>query len=208
MVFGYLDLCAMLTILYRWVDPPVTMVHVQRWLEFGRTDGYDFRYQPRDLAAISDHLERAVVAAEDGRFYAHNGFDWAEIQKAFYEYRSGQRKRGASTISQQVTRNLFFGTWRSPVRKGLEVPFTAWLEFVLPKDRILELYLNIAEWGPSGIFGVEAAAWHHYNRSAADVSRAQAARMAAILPSPRTRRPQEMHRYGSIIERRMTQMGW
>ncbi|MEM1094235.1 MAG: monofunctional biosynthetic peptidoglycan transglycosylase [Bacteroidota bacterium] len=207
-VLSYLGLCAMLTIAYRWVDPPVTAVHVQRWVELGRTEGYDFRYAPRDLAAISDHVEHAVVAAEDGRFYTHNGFDWTEIQKAYDEYRSGERRRGASTISQQVARNLFLGTWRSPIRKGLEIPFTAWLEFVLPKDRILELYLNIAEWGPAGIFGVEAAAQYHYNRSAAEVSRAQAARLAAILPSPRTRRPQEMHRYSGIIERRMTQMGW
>ena len=200
---------AVLGLLYlRWLPPLITMVQVQRLAESawnGNTPSRDYRYA--SLAAISDHLEHAVVAAEDARFYQHNGIDFEAIeQSARGNRRHKPFSRGGSTISQQLIKNLFFTTHRLVLRKLLEVPLTWTAEMILPKRRILELYLNVAEWGP-GVFGAEAAAQHHYGVSAARLNREQAARLAACLPAPRVRKPQAMNRYGATILRRMTQMG-
>ena len=139
---------------------------------------------------------RAVLAAEDDRFYLHLGFDFEEIGKAIERSQRGGRLRGASTITQQVAKNLFLWEGRSFVRKGAEAYLTLVLELCLSKDRILDLYLNLAEWG-DGVFGAEMAARTHFRKSARNLSRIEAARLAAILPAPR-RWPV----YGSVATRR------
>jgi len=134
---------------------------------------------------ISVHLKRAVVAAEDAKFMTHHGFDWDEIQKAVaLNVREGEIVRGASTITQQLAKNLFLSGERTCWRKGQEAAITIMLELLMSKRRILEIYLNVAEWG-EGIFGAEAAARYHFGESAARLDREQAARLAAMVPSPR-----------------------
>jgi monofunctional biosynthetic peptidoglycan transglycosylase len=136
-------------IVLRWIDPPTTAVHMQRHIQ-ALVHGvpYHERYRFVPLAQISPHLQHAVVAAEDARFYQHHGFDWHEIQIAAEDDLEGSRTRGASTITQQLVKNLFFGTGRSVLRKGAEFTLVPIAELVLGKQRILELYLNIVEWGP------------------------------------------------------------
>lgn len=167
------------------VQPATTMVMLRRAVQ--RTiAGKQPRYPRRDLVAraeISAHLRRAVLAAEDDRFYLHFGFDVEEIQNALDRARRGRRLRGASTITQQVAKNLFLWEGRSYVRKGYEAYLTLVLEICLPKDRILDLYLNLAEWG-DGVFGAEMAARVHFKTSAKSLTREEAARLAAVLPSP------------------------
>ena len=143
------------------------------------------RHQWVPYARISSHLKRAVVAAEDARFLDHEGFDWEAIQQAMARNeRRGKIVAGASTISQQLAKNLFLSGSRSWVRKGQEALITWMLETTMSKRRILELYLNFAEWG-EGVFGAEAAARHHFGLPAAALSQEQAAWLASILPSPR-----------------------
>jgi monofunctional biosynthetic peptidoglycan transglycosylase len=138
-----------------------------------------------DYPRISAHLKRAVVVAEDAKFIDHEGFDWEGIQRALERnQRRGKVVAGGSTISQQLAKNLFLSGERSVVRKGQEAIITLMLEAVLSKRRILELYLNVAEWG-EGVFGAEAAARHYFGTSAASLGPAQAARLAAMLPRPR-----------------------
>ena len=168
------------------VQPLTTAVIVQRSMQRA-IDGKRPIYPRRDVvsrAAISANLRRAVLAAEDDRFYLHWGFDLEEIEKAIARAKRGGRLRGASTITQQVAKNLFLWEGRSFVRKGYEAYLTLVLELCLPKDRILDLYLNLAEWG-DGVFGAEMAARQHFGVPAAKLTREQAARLAAILPSPR-----------------------
>jgi monofunctional biosynthetic peptidoglycan transglycosylase len=192
----------------RFVDPPFTAVHVQRRVESWSSKGaYKKRYEPVPLARISPNLQHAVIAAEDGRFYAHWGFDWSQIKDAIEDDLDDGRLRGASTITQQLVKNLFFTTRFGIVRKAAEAAVVPAAEIILGKQRILELYLNTAEWGP-GVFGIEAAANFHYRSTAARLSREQSARLAAILPSPRRRKPARMDRYSGIILTRMNQMGW
>jgi monofunctional biosynthetic peptidoglycan transglycosylase len=168
---------------------------------------YHKRYVPVPLSRIAPELQHAVVAAEDSRFFSHHGFDWIEIEKAIDEEDDRGYLRGASTITQQLVKNLFFTTRRSTLRKGLEFTITPLVELLLAKKRILELYLNVIEWGP-GVFGAEAAAQYHYSVPAARLTRDQAARLAAILPSPLRRKPGRMDRYSEAIEERMRKMGW
>jgi len=141
-----------------------------------------------DMDEISPHLARAVMAAEDANFCDHYGFDLEAIRKAFEHNAGSGRVRGASTISQQVAKNAFLWHGRSWIRKGLEAGFTVLIEAIWTKRRTLEIYLNTVEFGP-GIFGAEAAARHYYKRPAAELSRAQAARLAAVLPDPKDRDP-------------------
>jgi monofunctional biosynthetic peptidoglycan transglycosylase len=183
-------------------------VHVQRrvqaWIH--RTP-YRKRYRFIPLSQISPNLQHAVIAAEDGRFYQHHGFDWHQIELAANEDLEGGRTRGGSTITQQLVKNLFFGTGRSILRKGAEATLVPVAEFVLGKERILEIYLNVVEWGP-GIYGADAAC-HYYDRTAArNTDREQAARLAALLPAPLKRRPARMNHYSALILERMRQMGW
>ena len=134
---------------------------------------------------ISAHLKRAVIAAEDSRFIEHEGFDWEAIEKAIEKNRrKGRVVAGASTISQQLAKNLFLSADRTPWRKGQEAIITVMIEQVMSKRRILEVYLNVIEWG-DGVFGAEAAARYHFGVPAAQLSPEQAARLAAMVPSPR-----------------------
>jgi monofunctional biosynthetic peptidoglycan transglycosylase len=145
----------------------------------------ELKYRWVDYERISNHLKRAVVAAEDAKFIDHEGFDWEGIQRALEKnQRRGKVVAGGSTISQQLAKNLFLTGERSMLRKGQEAIITLMLEHVMSKRRILELYLNVAEWG-EGVFGAEAAARHYYGVSAANIGPEQAARLAAMLPRPR-----------------------
>jgi monofunctional glycosyltransferase len=192
----------------RWIDPPTTAVHIERRLHaWVHNTPYHERYEFVPLSQISPNLQHAVVAAEDARFFQHHGFDWHEIQIAAEDKMEGERTRGASTLTQQLVKNLFFGTSRSYLRKGAEFALVPMAELILGKQRILELYLNIVEWGP-GVYGAEAACRYHYRVAARNLDREQAARLAAILPSPLKRRPERMNHYSSLILERMRQMGW
>jgi monofunctional biosynthetic peptidoglycan transglycosylase len=192
----------------RWIDPPTTAVHIQRRLQAWIHDTpYHERYKFDPLSQISPDLQHAVIAAEDARFYQHHGFDWHEIQIAAEEDMEGDRTRGASTITQQLVKNLFFGTGRSILRKGAEFALVPVAEFVLGKRRILELYLNVVEWGP-GIYGAESACRAYEGTAARNIGREQSARLAAILPAPLKRRPERMNHYSALILERMRQMGW
>ncbi len=134
---------------------------------------------------ISGHLKRAIVAAEDAKFVTHNGFDWDGIQKAYEKnLREGEIVAGGSTITQQLAKNLFFSGERAWWRKGQEAVVAVMIETIMSKRRILEIYLNVIEWG-DGVFGAEAAARHHYGMTAAGLTQEQAARLAAVVPSPR-----------------------
>jgi monofunctional biosynthetic peptidoglycan transglycosylase len=192
----------------RWIDPPTTAVHIQRRLQaWMHHNPYRERYKFIPLRQISPDLQHAVIAAEDSRFYQHHGFDWHEIQIAAEDDLEGERTRGASTITQQLVKNLFFGTGRSFLRKGAEATLVPVAEFVLGKQRILEIYLNVVEWGP-GIYGAESACRYYDETAARSVGREQAARLAAILPAPLKRRPERMNKYSEIILGRMHQIGW
>lgn len=202
------SLAALMLVAAKWIDPPTTAVHMERrvqaWIH-GKP--YRVRYAFVPLSQISPNLQHAVIAAEDARFYQHHGFDWQAMEIAAEGDMEGKRLRGGSTLTQQLVKNLLFGTERSILRKGAEASLVPVAELVLGKQRILELYLNEVEFGP-GIYGVEAACRAYYGTSARSVDRDEAARLAAVLPDPRRRRPQAMNRYSGIILRRMEQMGW
>jgi monofunctional biosynthetic peptidoglycan transglycosylase len=202
------SLAALILLAARWIDPPSTAVHIQRHLQaWIHQTPYHERFQFIPLSQISPDLQHAVVAAEDARFYQHHGFDWHEIQIAAEDDVEGDRIRGASTITQQLVKNLFFGTGRSILRKGAEFTLVPVAELVLGKRRILEIYLNVVEWGP-GIYGAESACRYYDGTAARSVSREQAARLAAILPAPLKRRPERMNKYSALILERMRKMGW
>jgi monofunctional biosynthetic peptidoglycan transglycosylase len=163
---------------YRVVEPPFTPTMAQRALT-----GAELRRMPVPLERISPHLVRAVIAAEDTRFCAHNGFDGEEIVRALAQARDGGRLRGASTLSQQTAKNAFLWSGGGWPRKTIEAGLTGLVELAWSKRRILEVYLNAAEWG-DGLFGAEAAAQARFGVSAADLTAGQAALLAAVLPSP------------------------
>ncbi len=203
-------LCALLVLVaLRWIDPPTTAVQAERrvsaWILH---KPYRKQYAFVPLRRISPNLQHAVVAAEDGRFYRHHGIDWHEVQTVVDEdLNKGKLGRGGSTITQQLVKNLFLSTNRSLLWKALEFTLAPEAELALPKHRILELYLNAVEWGP-GIYGAEAAANSWYHVPAARLDRDQAARLAAMLPSPLRRRPGRVNWYSAEIERRMEEAGW
>jgi len=192
----------------RWLDPPTTAVHMERRFQaFIHRRPYHERFEFVALNQISSDFQHAVIAAEDARFYQHHGFDWHAIQIAAEDDMEGGRLRGGSTITQQLVKNLFFGTGRSIFRKAAELTLVPVAELVLSKRRILELYLNVVEWGP-GVYGAESAGRYHYGVPARNIGRDQAARLAAILPSPLKRRPDRMNHYGELIKERMREVGW
>ena len=202
------SLAALTLVAARWIDPPTTAVHVQRRLQaWIHNKPYRERYTFVPLGQISPNLQHAVISAEDGRFYQHHGFDWHAIQVDAEEDMEGGRMRGGSTLTQQLVKNLFFGTGRSFLRKGAETTLVPVAELVLGKRRILELYLNVVEWGP-GVYGAEAACLYHDKTAARSIDRDQAARLAAVLPAPLKRRPERMNGYSAIILKRMRQVGW
>jgi monofunctional biosynthetic peptidoglycan transglycosylase len=205
---GYYAVCVLLLVVYRFVAPPITAVQLQRRLEAVVT-GKEYEIQRHFVAGerIPRHVARAVVAAEDGDFWTHWGFDFDEMRVASMEMFDGGMPRGASTITQQLMKNLFGTTNQNPLRKLLDMSLTPPAELILGKDRILELYLNNVEWGP-GVFGIDAAARHHYGTSARRLSRSQAAGLAALLPGPLTRTPENTPNYRAEILRRMNYRGW
>lgn len=171
-------LSALLVLLFRAVNPPINIYIASEWYRLGEVK--------RDWIRIEDfpdYAPRSVVAAEDANFCLHSGFDFASIKSALSE--KGQL-RGASTLSQQVSKNVFLWQGRSWVRKGLEVGFTILVELLWPKQRIVEVYLNVAEFD-EGVFGMAAAGWHYFGVEPNKITRLQAARMAAILPNPKKR---------------------
>ena len=193
----------------RYVDPPTTGVQIQRRVESMFSKGaYKKRQTFVPLHRISPTLQHAVIAAEDGNFYKHYGIDWTQVRQVIEDSAdAGEVTRGASPIPQQLVKNLFFTTHANPVRKALEFTLAPMAVMILGRNRLLELYLNVIEWGP-GVFGIEAAAQYHYHTSAALLNREQSARLAAILPSPRRRRPERMNQYSAIIQDRMRVLGW
>jgi monofunctional glycosyltransferase len=201
--------CGIGIVLLRWINPWTTAVQMERWIQAQRAHRpYRKRYEFVPLAAISLNLQHAVVAAEDGRFRQHHGFDWVEMQKVLEDDVKRHRVgRGGSTITQQLVKNLFLTTERSFVRKGVESSLVPLAEAFLTKDRILELYLNVIEWGP-GIYGAQAASQHYYRIEASAVNREQAARLAAVIPLPLKWKPAQMNDYTTVILERMQQTGW
>jgi monofunctional biosynthetic peptidoglycan transglycosylase len=202
-------LCLLWLVALRWINPPTTVVQVQRRLEaFLHHESYQKRQVWVPLNRIAPDLQHGIVSAEDGRFYQHHGIDWKEVQKVVdQDMEEGRLGRGGSTITQQLVKNLFFTTSRSFVRKGVEFTLAPVAEVLLPKERILELYLNVIEWGP-GVYGAESAAQFWYHVPAARLSREQSVRLAAIVPSPLRRKPARMNTYTAEILHRMSQTGW
>jgi monofunctional biosynthetic peptidoglycan transglycosylase len=207
-ILAYYVLLTLSLFALRWVNPPTTAVQTERrfqsWIH--RTS-YRKIESIVPLARMSPSLQHAVVAAEDARFFQHHGFDWKQVQIAVRDDLEQGKSRGASTITQQLVKNLFLGTSRSFLRKGVEVTIVPVTELVLSKQRILELYLNVIEWGP-GIYGAEGAAWHYYRRSARQLTRDEAIELASILPAPLHRKPGSDVEYEHAISERMAQAGW
>lgn len=192
----------------RAVNPPTTAVQMERRLDATiHHRPYQKTYEWAPLGRISPSLQHAVVSAEDARFYQHHGFDWHQVRIAVRDDLDGGRSRGASTITQQLARNLFLSTGRSWLRKGIEFTIVPMVELILGKRRILELYLNVIEWGP-GIYGAEAAAQHYFHTPAQRLTREQAIGLASVLPAPLRRKPGRMTEYDRIIADRMAQAGW
>lgn len=202
-----LALLFLLILLLRWVDPPYSMYMLSP--ASGPTPP-SLRHSWQRIDDLPRHVPLAVIAAEDQRFPQHRGFDWLSIRQAVDAHRQGARLRGASTISQQTAKNLFLWHGRSFARKLLEAGFTATIETLWPKARILEVYLNVAEWGP-GIFGIDSAARYHFGIPARQLSREQAALLAAALPNPRLHTParpsSHLLQRARWIERQMNQLG-
>ena len=196
----------------RFVGPPVSMVMVEHrvgaWID--GDDDFRLRHEWRDFERIAPALPLAAIAAEDQRFAEHRGFDLEAIEKAREQHARGGRLRGASTISQQTAKNVFLWSGRSWVRKGLEAWYTLLMEWMWPKQRILEMYVNVAEFG-HGVYGAQAAAQAFFGKDADALTAAEAARLAAVLPSPRrysaaSPGPYVQRRTGQI-QRQMRQIG-
>jgi monofunctional glycosyltransferase len=185
---------------YRFVDPVSTPM-LWRWAIGARVERV---WLPLDR--ISPALPLAVIGAEDGTFCHNRGIDLAAMREALEQYDDSGRERGASTITQQTAKNLFFWQGRSVIRKVLEIPLAVWLNLVLPKRRVLEIYLNIAQWGPDGEFGAEAGARYAFGKSARNLNAHEAAELAAILPNPGRRSARApsalVHQLAGIYERR------
>jgi len=197
---------ALLVVALRWVDPPVSAFMLRDLL----ADEGPLEQSWVPIDAVSESLALAVIAAEDQRFAEHHGFDLRAIQAALEEQETRQRLRGASTISQQVAKNLFLWRGRSWLRKGLEAYFTGLIELAWPKRRILEVYLNLAQFGPR-TYGAEAAARRYFGKPARTLNPREAARLAAVLPSPEHLSPAPPSPYvqsrAAWIERQMWQLG-
>jgi len=201
-----------LVVWYNYQNPSLTPIMREQLTQLqARNETATLHHRWVDYDNISEHLKRAVIAAEDASFVAHGGVEWAAIRSA-WEYNLRQadggsaRRRGGSTITQQVAKNLFLSSSRSYLRKGQELILAYMIEHVMSKTRILEIYLNIAEWG-QGVFGAQAAAQHYYRRTASQLGAAQAARLAAMLPNPRyydqNRSTSFLNSRSNTIQRRM-----
>jgi len=208
---GFVVLSVALVLLFRFVPPPGSMVMVERKVQsWVHREPITIQRQWRSWDNLSNNAKLAVIAAEDQRFPQHRGFDFVEMRRAWEASRDGERLRGASTLSQQTAKNVFLWSGRSWVRKGLEAWFTLLIETFWSKQRILEVYLNVAEWD-TGVFGLEAAADHYFGASGSALTERQASLLAAILPSPRTRsasRPDaQVERRGQWIRQQMRNLG-
>lgn len=173
----------------KFLNPPVTITQISGIMKFGKLE--------RDYIAYDEmgtHIKKAVLAAEDQKFFNHNGFDYQAIQKAYTDNEKGKKVKGGSTISQQTAKNVFLWQGRSWLRKGLEAVYTFIIELIWGKEVILERYLNSIEMG-RGVFGIEAAAQYYYGKSAANLTRSEAAWIAAILPSPQKYDPHNPSKY-------------
>jgi len=203
-IVGCIVATALVVLALRFVPPPTTAFMLAYRIQNGNRAPAQ-TWVP--IAHVAPSLAIAVVAAEDQKFPTHHGFDVEAIEDAWDD---GDRPRGASTISQQVAKNLFLWSGRSWVRKGFEAWFTLWIELCWPKRRILEVYLNVAEFAP-GVYGAEAAARHHFGKSAAALTRREAALLAAVLPNPRvmhaSRPSAYVARRAAWIERQSAQLG-
>ena len=194
-ISALLLLSIVVTLVFRWVPIPFSALMLIRSGEMqaaGKPLKMEYRWVA--LSEISPNLQKAVIAAEDQRFYEHNGFDLEAIEKAVEHNKVSKAKRGASTISQQTAKNLYLWPSRSWLRKGLEAYFTAVIELLWPKDRILEVYLNLAEWG-DGVYGAEQAARRYFDETADKLTLLESARLAACLPSPRKWNPKRPNGY-------------
>ena len=204
LLLAVLALPVMPILAYRFVPPPITPLMIIRAI-----GGAPLQQRFVPLARISPALIRAVIASEDEKFCRHHGFDWDEIANAWQNWRAGHAMRGASTISQQTAKNLFLWPGRSLLRKGAEAYLTGLIELFWTKPRIMELYLNVIEWG-DGIYGAEMAARTHFGKSAAALTVHDAALLAAVLPNPRHWSPDEPSAYiaerAALIRERMPGM--
>ncbi len=208
-VAAFYGFCTLGLLYVRSYPPPTTAVRIERRIDASLARRpYTVRSRWVPLAQIPQSLQHAVIAAEDGGFYGHRGVDWEELRMAIDDWRTeGKPLRGASTLTQQLVKNLFLSTRRSHVRKLVEWTLAPWAERILSKERILEIYLNIVEWGP-GVWGAAAAVDFHYGAPLDSLSRGQAARLAACLPAPRSRTPDRMNQYSAVILARMAARGW
>jgi len=194
--------------LLRWINPLTTAVQTERRIEaLLHRKPYHKLYEFVPMEEISPALQHAVVAAEDARFFQHHGFDWKQVEIAVQDDLDKGRSRGASTITQQLVKNLYLSTSRSFIRKGIEFTIVPITELLLSKRRILELYLNVIEWGP-GVYGAEASSSFYFHIPPRRLGRQQAIELASVLPSPLRRKPGRMIQYDLIISERMGQMGW
>ena len=194
------------TILYRFINPPVTPLMIIRFCEqlFDKDRKVCFKRNYVSFDTMSKHLPNAAIASEDNLFMKHSGFDFAEIKKAREEAKKGGRKRGASTISQQCAKNVFLYPKHSWIRKGLEVYFTFLIETFWNKERIMEVYLNVIEYG-DGIYGAEAAAQYYFHKPAKNMSKHEAALMVACFPNPLRWNPANPTQY---INKRASQISY
>lgn len=210
-LIGLMVISVLMTLSLRWINPVGSILMIERKIESWQIkQPISIKREWVDWKDISDYLKLAVIASEDQNFPTHHGFDFDAIQQALQHNAKGGSLRGASTISQQVAKNIFLWSGRSWVRKGIEVWFTAWLEVLLSKERILEIYLNSAEWG-EGIFGAEAAAQYYFHVSAKHLTKEQASLLAAVLPNPRNWNPAKPTAYirsrGEFIQQQMNNLG-
>jgi monofunctional biosynthetic peptidoglycan transglycosylase len=189
-----------------WVVDPVSTLMLGRWLTGQRVERTVV-----SLERLGPHLPVMVMVAEDGRFCSHWGVDFQEIREVLEEADDGGELRGASTITQQLVKNLFLWPGRSYVRKALEVPLALWLDLIMSKRRIMEIYLNVVEWGPNGEFGAQAAARRAFDKPAATLTRREAALLAASLPNPVGRNPgrpgRGLSRLASLYQSRAARAG-
>jgi monofunctional glycosyltransferase len=181
----FIGLSILSVIIFKWVPVPITPLMITRAVE-NKLEGKDalLTHDWVSIENISPNLQKAVIASEDGNFLKHNGFDFNAMQKAFKSNQKGKRLKGGSTISQQTAKNVFLWQGRSYIRKGLEAYFTVLIELIWGKERIMEVYLNSIEMG-NGVYGAESGARHWYRKSAVDLTKKEAAGIAAILPNPR-----------------------
>ncbi len=195
----------------RFINPPITFLMLQRGIEQKR-DGREWKIEKEWIPfdKLSDNLKRAAIAGEDVNFLKHWGFDFKAMENAFEKNQKSKRVIGGSTISQQTAKNVFLWPGRSYIRKAFEVYFTALIELLWGKERILEVYLNVIETG-DGLYGAEAASWKYYNKSAVSMTRQQAALLVAVLPNPRRWSPARptayIYRKQNLIIRNMRRLG-